>query len=107
MVFSASAGSEEICPVCYWQDDLFGMLEPYSALGPNKVSLVQAQKHYSAYGIADPRYTHVKGRLKSASLFAADSKWRAVSATDKFAPGRYDPDKGGPYYWRDDYWLAA
>ncbi len=40
----------EICPVCYWQYDAVAQENPDKIIGPNKVSLRQARKNYSAIG---------------------------------------------------------
>ncbi|MBG9386650.1 CPCC family cysteine-rich protein [Caenimonas aquaedulcis] len=86
LVFSEAAGSEEICPVCFWQDDLFGLLDPFNVLGPNKVSLESGQTNYAASGISDTRLDRFKARLASASRFAPDIEWRLISAQDRFDP---------------------
>jgi len=106
MVFSESSGSDEICPVCYWQDDIFGLLEPFVAMGPNHVSLAQAQKNFGELGFSEPRFARLKNRLSPPSQFAIDPEWRPILSPEKFHPGQFRPEKGSPYYWRSDYWLA-
>jgi hypothetical protein len=107
IVFDGNPGTEEICPVCYWQDDLFGLLDPFSALGPNKVSLVEAQKNFALIGLCDPRYANVKNRLADPKRCIIDEGWRPVDlAKDRFPQGAdYPSDEARAYYWRPDYWL--
>jgi len=40
-----SAGNDNICPVCYWQDDFVQLSDAYYEEGANKVSLNQARKN--------------------------------------------------------------
>ncbi len=40
----------EICPVCFWEDDLIQARDPDYEGGANRVSLRQAQKNYAAFG---------------------------------------------------------
>jgi Cysteine-rich CPCC len=59
---------DEICPVCYWEDD--GQDEHDADLvrgGPNRsLSLRQAQANFAKYGASDPRHlAHVRAALSS------------------------------------------
>lgn len=107
LVFDGDPGTEEICPICYWQDDLFGLLDPFRALGPNKVSLIQAQGNFALLGLCDPRYVAAKGRLVDPARFTLDAGWRLIDlAKDRFAQdGSYPADEATAYYWRPGYWL--
>jgi len=108
LVFERGPGTDEICPVCFWQDDLLCLLEPFEALGPNKVSLAQAQRNFSLLGVCDPRYGDLKGRLLDSTNFAADEEWRPIDlAKDRFSKDHYPEDKAQTYYWRPDYWLSS
>src|SRR5690349_10199650 len=40
----------EICSICYWQDDRVGYDNPEIAIGPNHVSLKQAQRNFLEFG---------------------------------------------------------
>lgn len=105
LVFDEPSGSEEICPVCFWQDDLFGLLDPYTVSGPNKVSLERGQKNFALAGSSDTRLP--RRRQAPAAKYALDHNWRAVDAGDKFSADSYDLKRGSPYYWRADYWLRT
>ena len=106
-VFEGDPGTEEICPVCFWQDDLFSLLDPFEALGPNKVSLIEAQANFASLGLCDPHYAHVKSRLADRARFAIDLGWRPIDPVrDRFRTSAdYPVDEGKTYYWRMDYWL--
>jgi hypothetical protein len=107
LVFEGNPGTEEICPVCFWQDDLFALLDPFKALGPNKVSLIEAQANFAFLGLCDPRYANVKSRLADPTRFAIEQGWRPLDPVrDRFpTSAEYPADESKTYYWRLDYWL--
>lgn len=47
-------GSFDICPVCWWEDDLVQAGDPDYAGGANVVSLRQAKENYRRLGVSDP-----------------------------------------------------
>lgn len=46
-------GSYEICPVCFWEDDLTQFESPELSGGANRVSLVQARRNFIEFGACD------------------------------------------------------
>jgi hypothetical protein len=50
-----SYGSYEICPVCFWEDDLVQNEDPSYAGGANQVSLNEARRNYIEFGAAEAR----------------------------------------------------
>ncbi len=52
-------GLDEICPICFWQDDnkneTYGRPAPERPRGPNSVHLWPARKNFLAFGAVDPR----------------------------------------------------
>jgi hypothetical protein len=48
------AGSFDICPVCYWEDDSVQLHDPTYAGGANRLSLEQARLHFAQHGTCDP-----------------------------------------------------
>ena len=42
-----------ICPICYWEDDPIQFSEPEYEGCANRVSLVQAQKNFKAFGACE------------------------------------------------------
>ena len=53
----SGTAEHEICKVCFWQHDHVDEAEPdRPPLGPNGVSLSQAQQNFAAFGACGPRY---------------------------------------------------
>lgn len=46
-------GNYDICPVCFWEDDLYDRLHPDEESACNHISLNQARKNYLAFGACD------------------------------------------------------
>lgn len=46
-------GSYEICPVCFWEDDLIQFEDPEFHGGANRVSLTQARENYAQFGASE------------------------------------------------------
>ncbi|WP_432210078.1 CPCC family cysteine-rich protein [Marinobacter alkaliphilus] len=45
----------EICPVCFWEDDSFGIEELDAESGANKgLTIRQARANFAKYGACDP-----------------------------------------------------
>lgn len=75
-VFNGPPGTEELCPICGWRDDLMHLRFPLFSGMPNGISLVDAQLNYSLIGAKDP------DSLKSVRFADAaderDADWRAI-----------------------------
>jgi len=52
-----SAGSDNICPVCYWQDDLVQLEDINFEGGANGVSLNKARKNYALFAASEDKFT--------------------------------------------------
>ena len=50
---SESPGSYELCPVCWWEDDVGQFDDPESVGGANRVSLREARENYRRAGVCD------------------------------------------------------
>jgi hypothetical protein len=107
LVFREEPGSEEICPVCWWQDDISSLIHAEEASGPNKVSLVEAQRNFQQIGVAERRLVlHIKANARD--HYKKDPQWRPVDLrVDSFpvigTPTERlpdPPDISGLYYWR-------
>lgn len=48
-------GSYEICPVCFWEDDLIQARDPDFAGGANRPSLSEARRNYEMIGACEER----------------------------------------------------
>ena len=107
-VFNEGPGSDEICPVCFWQDDLVGMLNPFESVGPNKVPLIVAQNNFEVFGLCDSRYSNIKNRLAPRGKFAIEEGWRPINpASDRFITNEVPEEIERTYYWRSNYWLKG
>ena len=51
-----SGGSDNICPICYWQDDFVQLKDSAFEGGANKVSLNQARKNYVLFAASEERF---------------------------------------------------
>lgn len=92
LTFGEPAGSYEICPICYWEDDPVQLRRPERGGGANRPSLVEAQANFRSFGSCE-RCTVESCRAPGPDD-VRDPTWRPVDlATDRF-PG------DGEYYWR-------
>src|SRR5258706_3601480 len=115
-VFSEPAGSYEICPICFWEDDLVQLAFPDLAGGANKCSLIDGQRNYEQFGVCEQRLkAHVRPP-QSAEKRAP--RWRPFEpARDRYLSWAHAADhdiwdsvKSTPdrcdYYWLAEYWLT-
>jgi hypothetical protein len=51
-----SSGQYNICPVCFWEDDIVQLNDPDFSGGANEESLNQGRKNYKLFGACSPRY---------------------------------------------------
>jgi hypothetical protein len=49
------SGTSEICPVCFWEDDLVQFNDPDYAGGANRVSLNEARQNFTKIGAVSER----------------------------------------------------
>jgi ribonuclease HII len=49
-------GSQDICEVCLWEDDLAQFKDAQFAGGANAPSLAEARQHYRETGVSDPQF---------------------------------------------------
>jgi rubredoxin len=54
LVFDEPPGSDNICPICFWEDAL-SQLRFVRKTGANRVNLTQAQKNFAQSGAGEPR----------------------------------------------------
>lgn len=51
-----SISQNDICPVCFWEDDWHQKKFPDDEDGPNHISLNQARKNYAEYGVCEKQF---------------------------------------------------
>jgi hypothetical protein len=100
LVFIGPPGTDEICPVCVWQDDVSQLRFPKCGGGANKPSLIDAQKNFLSLGVGNP--------AGGASCPSRDVAWRPIEHADlpPDADGHFEGRPSYPadltelYYWR-------
>lgn len=111
LVFREGPGSYDICPVCFWEDDLVQLRWPDWPGGANKPSLIEAQGNFSKGGSSEARLLeHVRAPASEEPL---DDGWRPVNpALDDFEAittqeAEWPDDRTVLYYWRPGFWRAS
>lgn len=115
LTFNDPPGSDEICQICFWHDDMTQLRFPNEG-GANHVSLVEAQMNYEKYGAVEERlkpYTKKPNKTNT-----NDKTWRKIDfgrdQFDSLSPDKnylerfkdisYPKDLTELYYWSEKYW---
>jgi hypothetical protein len=111
LVFDDGPGSYDVCPICFWEDDLVQLRFADMAGGANAVSLRERQRNYATVGACE------EGAVGYVRQPTADDQrdagWRPLDpAQDNIedirtvtnAAQTYPEDLTKLYYWRDTYW---
>ena len=106
LVFDEPPGSYDICPICFWEDDLSQLRFP-TTTGANHVSLIEAQENYARDGVCEWRlHPHVRPPKESD---VCDPDWRPIDESkDNIEKPVFGVDEGETYpedgtrlyYWR-------
>ena len=67
-VFPESPGSYDICPICFWEDDLAQLYYPFQAGGANPCHLAESQVNFVQFGACD------RVMMKNVRAAGADDK---------------------------------
>jgi hypothetical protein len=98
------------CPICRWEDSPEQLRNPFKALAPNRISLLEAQGNFMQSGVSNALRAADKNVPKSTDM--RDSEWRPIYSEDSFDP----PDISYPlifppdipystlYYWSPNFW---
>ena len=110
LTLSEPPGSYDICPICFWEDDVVQLRFVTLSGGANTVSLVDGQKNFAAIGASEDRLReHCR---QPSDTDVRDVAWRPVDLTadqiEVLEPGgehaQTPADGTVLYYWRDTYW---
>jgi hypothetical protein len=114
-VFADAPGSYDICPICFWEDDIVQLAFPGLAGGANKCSLFEGQQNFEKIGACEERIKAYVRPAKDTDL--RDSEWRPLDmGCDQFLKWENredhqlwqkvkDRESLCLYYWLPDYWL--
>lgn len=106
LVFAEPPGSDDICMICFWEDDAMQLRFPELADVTNVLSLAEAQQNYAKFGAIEERFAGDVRRPTEEDRL--DPGFRPIAATDSFESGV--PEADGPedatalYYWRPTFW---
>jgi len=109
-VFAEPPGSDDICMICFWEDDAAQLRFPQLADATNIVCLAEAQQNYAKFGAIEERFA---GDVrKPAAEDVVEPGFRTLSEADSFESDAGTDDAGPAdatalYYWRPTYWRSA
>lgn len=109
LMFTEPPGSYDICEICFWEDDMFQLKFPNLDLGPNHISLIDAQKHYKKFGVSELRIKKYVRKVTKDDR--RDPQWRQIDISKDTIAGNdeflgvarhydWEEDKMSLYYWR-------
>jgi len=110
MVFDEPPGSWDICPICFWEDDISQLRFVDMGGGANRPALVDAQHNHASFGCSERRLlSHVRPPADSERR---DPGWRFVDVTSDVEPrtrgvdngATYPSDRTTLYDWRSSDW---
>jgi hypothetical protein len=108
-VFDEPPGSDDICLICFWEDDATQLRWPRLGGGANVASLLEAQASYAAIGASEERF---RGDVRAPNPEEPiDPEWRPMRPDDPFeaddesAP--WPEDRTALYYWRPTFWRVG
>ncbi len=110
IVFDEPPGSYDICPICFWEDDISQLRFP-TTTGANHPNLIEAQENYAREGVCESRLQdHVRVAVNTD---VRDVEWRPIDESkdniEELVVGvdegnKYPDDATQLYYWRQGIW---
>ena len=108
-VFHDRVGSYEICPICFWEDDLVQTRWPDYTGGANKPSLIECQRNYQTFGAKQARVIkHVRPAAENEPI---DAGWYPLGPASLGcfepigdSPEPWPTDRTALYWWRPTFW---
>src|SRR6516164_8839737 len=77
LTLNEGPGKYDVCPICYWEDDISQLRFPTMGGGANKPSLLEAQKKYAEIGAIEVNFLpHVR---KPNAADIRDVDWRPIN----------------------------
>jgi hypothetical protein len=115
VVFKEPPGSFDICPICYWEDDIVQLAFPDLEGGANACSLMDGQRTFARVGACEERCVDVVRSPRANEIRSVG--WRPLEPQrDRYLHWSVPEDhvrwkeiKSSTdvclYYWLPDYWL--
>jgi Cysteine-rich CPCC len=112
LVHNEPPGSYDICPICFWEDDLWHVGYPLKGGGANHPSLLEGQQNYLTLGACEERLKPYV-RLPLPDEQRIDGWRRFTLATDNvdesennltYIREQFLRDPLSIYYWCPTYW---
>jgi hypothetical protein len=115
LVFDQLPGSSDVCPICFWEDDVEQLAFPDLKNRSNIPSLREAQQNFTRIGAVETRFRECV--CQPAEAYIRDVDWRPfdpsvdphLSWSKQEDHERWkqvtDTSEVCLYYWRPDYWL--
>ena len=113
--FADPVGSFDICPICFWEDDVVQLAFPDMAGGANKCSLIEGQRNFEQLGACElPLKLHVRNPQ---ATDLRDLHWRLLAPDqDRYLHWTSPEDRRlwqtvkdsrslCLYYWLPKYWM--
>ena len=76
LTFEEPPGSYEICPVCFWEDDVVQLAFPRWRAAQTSAALVEGQRNFAAFGACERRLiSHVRPPREGERR---DAQWRPL-----------------------------
>ena len=115
-VFGEPPGSYDICPICFWEDDIVQLGFPDLSGGANGCSLIEGQANFAAFGACE---TRVKPHVRAPQPpDVRNPAWRPLHPErDRYLrwgrPADHEMWQAAKdtrlclYYWLPEYWLGT